>query len=624
METERKHAVDQPQIEFKRGFERNGVQVEVFEREDGLICLEELNEIAEANKRSEGRGNKKILLIDFKTLQKVPENQDYSFQNFLNLGVHRLAGYLQDYNVPVSVVSYGEISDQPEALMDLVSANDIIGVSNLTSQVEDAYDFCRKVKKQFGDEKMIVGGSEHYLGSDQILTDQKTTGIDICCIGQGELPLLALALGQPVEKVGSLVYCSEKDQFHISIVENERFQRLIDTASVAEKGEMSVLNTRPALPFSIEEIKGPAPFHELNGLDEFEFDGSFATQTGSGCLYGCDFCPNKKFFGAKYEVNLGAAKEEILNFKKQNQQLHEVFLTFTDAMLNPSEEHLRSVIKFMQETNKEGEPRIYWFAYLSAPRIKAGETLELWREKWDKILEDMAVAGCIMAAVGVEEVIYDRNLVHHKGQDADTASEFIDLVGKHMLTRSLLIMGAPEHFYIDRNKTLKGKEYLDDKYRASDRELVKGEILDYMSRHPQALYRMNPWTLVYGTDSFYKYQDCLSGDFSDPSNLKLLDHLHSVIDPGKMYAHLEKEYGIAISQEKRWVKAQTIWFKLMEEIMEEYIQSPDYLAYLETLKENEINGQKGLIYKIALKFRENVSAQIKKNRSNKKEKTYPA
>jgi len=47
---------------------------------------------------------RRILLVDFKTLQKVPENQDYSFQNFLNLGVHRLAGYLRDYNIPVTIV----------------------------------------------------------------------------------------------------------------------------------------------------------------------------------------------------------------------------------------------------------------------------------------------------------------------------------------------------------------------------------------------------------------------------------------------------------------------------------------------------------------------------------------
>lgn len=298
----------------------------------------------------------------------------------------------------------------------------------------------------------------------------------------------------------------------------------------------------------------------------------------------------------------------------QNPELTEVFLTFTDAMINPSEEHLQSVIDFMSKVNQEPGPKIYWFAYLSAPRLKTGEAIDDWRKKWDKYLEDMAKAGCIMTAVGVEEIIHDRNLVHHKGQDVDTASEFIDLTGKHILTRSLLIMGAPEHFYIDRDKTLKGKEYLDKKYGESDRDLVKGEILDYMKRHPQALYRMNPWTLVYGTDNFEKFKDCLSEDVSDPSKLKLLDHLHSLIDPEKMYSHLERQLGISIPAERRWVKQESDWFGLMEEIMEEYLDSPEYLAYIESLKDKSVNGMTGLSYKIALKFRENALDQIEQNR----------
>lgn len=617
MEVKKKTAVERtPTKKLVRIFEKDGVKVEVFENNIGLISLAELNDLAESSRGQEAL-KKRILLIDFKTLQKVPENQDYSFQNFLNLGVHRLEGYLRDYGIDVDVVRYGELVDDPEALARLVESHDIIGVSNLSSQVEDVYKVCSGIKEKYGDRKLTIGGSEHYLGSDGILTDQENTGIDVCCLGQGELPLLALGLGQPVERVGSLVYRSEAKSDRITIVQNQRFQRLIDLTPAGDAEEMNVLNTRVATPFSAKEIGGRVPFNEFNGLEGFEFEANFATQTGSGCLYGCDFCPNKKFFGAKFEINLGAAKEEVLNFKKQNPDLKEVFLTFTDAMINPSEEHLQSVIDFMAKVNQEPGPKIYWFAYLSAPRLKAGETIDAWRSKWDKYLEKMAAAGCIMAAVGVEEIIHDRNLVHHKGQDVDTASEFIDLTGKYMLTRSLLIMGAPEHFYIDRDKTLKGKEYLDEKYGESDRDLIKGEILDYMKRHPQALYRMNPWTLVYGTDNFDKYKECLSEDVTSPSKLKLLDHLHSLIDPEKMYDYLGRQLGISIPPERHWVKQESDWFVLMEEIMEEYLNSPEYFAYINGLKGRSVNGSPDLLYKVAIKFRENALTQIAQNRKGK-------
>ena len=52
--------------------ERSSLQLEVREKEEGLIALEELNNLAEANKIN---GNsKKILFIDFKTSVKVTEN----------------------------------------------------------------------------------------------------------------------------------------------------------------------------------------------------------------------------------------------------------------------------------------------------------------------------------------------------------------------------------------------------------------------------------------------------------------------------------------------------------------------------------------------------------------------
>lgn len=599
-----------------RTIEIKGKPVEVFEKSEGLIGVHELNQLAEENKEHQGEKAKKVLFIDFKTLGKMPENENYSFQNFINLGLHRIAGYLEDYQVPTTIARYNELKNDPEALSKLLQDNDIIGVSNLTGQVEEVYELCRSIKAQFGDEKLVVGGSEHYLAQDHILADQETTGIDVCCLGQGEMPILALALGQQKEKINSLSY-SEKAEGGIKVVQNKPFQRLVDGGHHSHG--LEVLNVRQASPFSKEEVAGAAPFNELNGLTDFKFDGTFVAQTGSGCQFPCDFCPSKKFFGEKYVGNFGVARQEILDFKKANPDMKEVFLTFADAMLNPTtgdqKSHLKNVVDFMAQVNSESGPKISWFAYLSAPKLEKGEAIEEWRSRWDKTLSEMANAGCIMAGVGVEEIIYDRNKTYHKGQDVDTASEFIDLVGKHMLTRSLLILGGPNQMFVERDKSLKGEE-AHEKY-VTDRELIKGEILEFMKAHPQALYRMNPWTLVYGTDDFYKYKDCLAVDVEDPSQLKQLDHLHSVIDPEKMYAHIEKERGISIPPEKRWVKDKEVWFELMEEIMEDYLASGEYAQYIKTLKDKETRGQKGLLYKFALKFKENTIAQISNNRSKR-------
>lgn len=597
-----------------RSFEADGRVVDVNEKNDGLVGLDDLNELAEEARADKAKpSSKRILLIDFKTLQKVPDNQDYAFQNFPNLGVHRMAGYLSDYNIPVSIVRFGELQDDPERFSQLIESSDIIGVSNLTNQVEDAYALCRSIKAQFGDSKLVVGGGEHYLAYEEILSDPDSTGIDACCIGQGELPMLSLALGKEVDEVGSLAYRAESGDDHISIVKNRPFQRLIDGADTSEKGDLGVLNTRAATPFSEEEVNGAAPFNELNHLPDFQFDGTFVTQTGSGCLYGCDFCPSKKFFGPGFESSLGVARQEILNFKKAFPEKKEVFMTFADAMINSSIEHLQAITDFMKEVNSQPGPKISWFGYMSAPKLEKDESVEAWRNKWDTILSQMAAAGCIMAGVGIEEVIYDRNKLYHKGQDIDTASEFIDLIGKHILARPLLILGAPEHFQIDRTKTLESKEELDQDYEL-DRDLIKGKILEFMKNYPQALYRFSVWTLMYGTDDFYKYKACIDGDISDPATLKNFDQMHSTINPEKMYEYSERVSGKPVPADKRWVKDKKVWLELIDEIIDEYLRSDEYSAYLETLKDKISGGKRGLLYKIALKFRSNAMAQIEQNR----------
>jgi len=129
-----------------RTFEFEGKKVSVFEKKEGIASLQELDSLAEQNQKGETIP-KKVLLIDFKTLEVVQENQNYSFQNFINLGVHRLAGYLEDYHVPVNIVRYGGMKDKIEELFKLVSEYDIVGVSNLTSQVEDTYKLCLEIKK---------------------------------------------------------------------------------------------------------------------------------------------------------------------------------------------------------------------------------------------------------------------------------------------------------------------------------------------------------------------------------------------------------------------------------------------------------------------------------------------
>jgi hypothetical protein len=154
---------------------------------------------------------KSVLLIDFQHSPDFADDNSYVFYSKSNasnyaLGIARVFEYLQKFNVPVTIVRYLDYKQNIAALLSLINRADIIGINPLTWAIKDVFELCVKIKKTFPD-KIIVGGAEHFaLDYRWILNNQKKTGCDICCTMQGELPLLALALGVPTAKIGSVAY----------------------------------------------------------------------------------------------------------------------------------------------------------------------------------------------------------------------------------------------------------------------------------------------------------------------------------------------------------------------------------------------------------------------------------
>lgn len=124
-------------------------------------------------------------------------------------------------------------------------------------------------------------------------------------------------------------------------------------------------------------------------------------------------------------------------------------------------------------------------------------------------------------------------------------------------------------------------------------------------KHHQAIFRFNQWTPLVGTKDFNPYQDTLLVDPRlDPKGFRKFDTMHNVVDPKKMYNKMN------IPEEKRWVKEVDDWMILRNEILKEYLESPEYFAFLETLKEKVSLGKKGLLHKIAIDFRADILSKI--------------
>lgn len=527
-----------------------------------LVSFEELETLAH-NKEVQ---RKNILLVDCvmpRYDEELAKRTGYFFKSdddgvsdYTNLGIHRIAGYLDKFEVPTTIIRLQDYQtpDKQKELFAIVEHADIIGVSSLSPSIDSAFAFSVEVKKQFP-EKLVVGGAEHYgLDEEWILSHQDVTGTDACCTMQGELPMLALSLGVPVEKIGSMAYGVKEADGSNTVKKTPKFPRL----GKKEHEEFDIMKPVPARAMPKEWI--PMILPEMSKV--FKYCGG--TETGSGCVYDCVFCTSPDFMGRGYTPTLDMAAQEIDAMYEQGLD----FFYVRDPLLNGNGQHFDQFVDHMVTFQQEHERKMGWYAFMAAT-------------KSDRLRQfpKLAEAGCVMIAVGVEDVVGDRKDLN-KGAGLSVAAEFIDAAKEHVLVRTLLILGLPEHYRMPR-------------------EELKKRILDFMKEHPQAVYRMNIWTPMVGTENFREFNDVLAKDIrGDVKSFRDFDTMQSVVDPEKIQNKLN------VPEQDRWVKEPQEWARLRGEIMAEYLHSPEHAAFLETLKGKTRLGKENLLYDIAKEFQD--------------------
>ena len=461
-------------------------------------------------------------------------------------GLARISGYLDAYNVPNKIIRLRDFISSPkkEELEAIIKESDIIGISGLSNSAPEMFTFCLETKLKHP-EKTIIGGREYFgLDSEWILKNKNRTGVDLCCNSQGELPILSLAFGVPQEKIGSITYEGGDEK----IIKNDFFPRL------DERSENKLLRSKPARELPIEWCANIFPEFQK----QFKHCGN--TMVGSGCPYNCDFCANSKFLESRKYIPSGeTAKKEVKAMSDKGMD----FFFVRDLLLNAEQKNLDEFIDFMTELNLNAEQKMKWAAFMSVK--KHSDLNDLFRR--------MSDAGCVEIMVGVEDVVEDRRKLH-KGLNTEAAAQFTDVAKDHMLVRSFLMLGLPDHY----------------KYSKDE---IKESLLLFMKEHPQAIYRIGLWTPIIGTKDFEEYKFALKEDVRENIDaLKEHDTMHYVVDPLKIYDHLN------VSPEKRYIQEANEWESLRNDVVKEYYESEEHREYLENLKGKEF------LYESAKNFQE--------------------
>lgn len=205
------------------------------------------------------------------------------------LGLAMLAAVIKKENFKVAIIdsvvmnySYKEISEiikkrQPKA----------IGISSITPTYHRSRELAEKIKRDFPDILIIIGGHHVTILPEKIIQDNV---FDIGVIGEGEITFVELL--KKYRKGG--------------YDKNKLFSKLKNIKGIVfknRKGKVIITKPRPLIE-NLDELPFPArellPMHKYLPLpNQYKRKPVIHMTAIRGCPYNCTFCSNNKIFGRK-------------------------------------------------------------------------------------------------------------------------------------------------------------------------------------------------------------------------------------------------------------------------------------------------------------------------------------
>lgn len=247
--------------------------------------MNNLTEIAEQNTQNQTYQNiikKATSPADLSVLPKyerrfnkvlfVVTNVSASYGKALNphLGIAMLMAQLDRYGFKTAVVDLQLDNDVNKVIEKAKEFQaDAIGISMFSFDFINTYKIIDQIKKETN-LPIILGGAHISTLKSEVL--EKTTA-DYCITRDGEIPLLQLCLGYPLDEIKSLIYRKEGE-----IIENS----------------IRKLN------WELDELPFPA-YHKFELERYIHFiDKRLPIETSRGCPYSCTYCDVKVSMGQAF------------------------------------------------------------------------------------------------------------------------------------------------------------------------------------------------------------------------------------------------------------------------------------------------------------------------------------
>ncbi|RMF92367.1 MAG: radical SAM protein [Candidatus Schekmanbacteria bacterium] len=312
------------------------------------------------------------------------------------IGLLYIAASLEEYGFDVSYVNFCEDAEKeiPDA--------EIYGISiHSIAVLKESFKIAERIKKEKGRNALVVGGGA--CASSYFLRVLDENLIDIAVIGEGEMTMLDIAKGVPLDEIRGIAYRRGKE---ICINAPRPFIKNLDILPFP---------ARHLVPINI--LKSKSGVHGEKGVD------TTSIITSRGCPYKCAYCDTnhwKRIYRPRSAQNVADEVRHI----KETYDIHH--LRFMDDTYTLDSKRVMEISKKLMPLN------ITYIAISRADRVDR-ETLRM-----------MKKSGCEELLIGVETGSEELLKRMNKGETLDHYRNAIrEIKNAGIRTKVFILFGFP-------------------------------------------------------------------------------------------------------------------------------------------------------------------------------------